>query len=195
MSVQSSVKCSSLLVVLPKKKKDGILKQEPSQDGISPAKQRRPGVLPMHRESAPLSLACLHFPSQPSQSGGIWTQRARSQSQPDSPESQPMSWTLNLDGPEAKESSKVTKQEKTVLPKPEAKPKKTIAKVADDKGVKAKKGGAKGKKEDGPAQNGETKTNEIYVSRPSVRVSSIRSMAPSLMSVRGQSDTVRVKGN
>lgn len=34
-------------------------------------------------------------------------------------------------------------------------------KVADEKGAKAKKGGAKGKKEDGPAQNGETKTNEV----------------------------------
>lgn len=34
-------------------------------------------------------------------------------------------------------------------------------KVADDKGSKAKKGGAKGKKDDGPAQNGETKTNEV----------------------------------
>uniref|UniRef100_A0A3Q1F4I9 High mobility group nucleosomal binding domain 3 n=1 Tax=Acanthochromis polyacanthus TaxID=80966 RepID=A0A3Q1F4I9_9TELE len=81
------------------------------------------------------------------------------------------------EGPEGKEASKVTKQEK----------------VADDKGAKAKKGGAKGKKDDGPAQNGETKTNEIYVSRPSVSVSSIRSMAPSMMSVRGQSVTVRVK--
>uniref|UniRef100_A0A667YZH0 High mobility group nucleosomal binding domain 3 n=1 Tax=Myripristis murdjan TaxID=586833 RepID=A0A667YZH0_9TELE len=66
-------------------------------------------------------------------------------------------------------------------------------KPADDKGVKAKKG-PKGKKDDGPAQNGETKTDEIFVSRPSVSVSSIRSMAPSSMSVRGQSETVRVKG-
>ncbi|XP_035807518.1 high mobility group nucleosome-binding domain-containing protein 3 isoform X3 [Amphiprion ocellaris] len=101
------------------------------------------------------------------------------------------------EGPEGKEASKVTKQEKPAPPKPEAaKPKKPIVKkVADDKGAKAKKGGAKGKKDDGPAQNGETKTNEIYVSRPSVSVSSIRSMAPSMMSVRGQSVTVRVKGN
>lgn len=117
-------------------------------------------------------------------------------------------------------------------------------KVADEKGVKAKKGGARGKKEDGLAQNGDTKTNEvwkdpkeqflppnrqkkkvtiqfiplflcvtcvqtptiiscrahalkhtqIFVSRPSVSVSSIRSSAPSSMSVRGQSETVRVKG-
>ncbi|XP_022070465.1 high mobility group nucleosome-binding domain-containing protein 3 isoform X2 [Acanthochromis polyacanthus] len=75
------------------------------------------------------------------------------------------------EGPEGKEASKVTKQEpprrserlkeKPALPKPEAaKPKKPIVKVADDKGAKAKKGGAKGKKDDGPAQNGETKTNE-----------------------------------
>ncbi|XP_054474273.1 high mobility group nucleosome-binding domain-containing protein 3 isoform X2 [Anoplopoma fimbria] len=101
------------------------------------------------------------------------------------------------EGPEGKEASKVTKQEKPpAAPKPETKPKKAIVKkVADDKGLKAKKSGAKGKRDDGPAQNGETKTNEIYVSRPSVRVSSIRSSAPSLMSVRGQSVTVRVKGN
>uniref|UniRef100_A0A3Q3W1H4 Uncharacterized protein n=1 Tax=Mola mola TaxID=94237 RepID=A0A3Q3W1H4_MOLML len=96
------------------------------------------------------------------------------------------------EGSEGKEAPKVTKQEKPVSPKPEAKPKKPI-KVADDKGLKAKKGGAKGKKDDGPAQNGETKTNEIYVSRPSVNVSSIRSTTPALMSVRGQSETVRVK--
>lgn len=73
---------------------------------------------------------------------------------------------------EGKDAPKVTKQEATrrserlsarpVLPKPEAKPKKAIVKkVADDKGAKAKKGGAKGKKDDGPAQNGETKTNEV----------------------------------
>lgn len=36
-----------------------------------------------------------------------------------------------------------------------------VQKVADDKVVKAKKAGTKGKKEDGPAQNGETKTNEV----------------------------------
>ncbi|XP_034435476.1 high mobility group nucleosome-binding domain-containing protein 3 isoform X1 [Hippoglossus hippoglossus] len=107
------------------------------------------------------------------------------------------------DGLEGKDASKVTKQEpsrrsarlKVVPPKPEPKPKKAIVKkVVEEKVVKAKKT-TKGKKDDSPAHNGETKTNEIYVSRPSVSVSSIRSTAPSLMSVRGQSETVRVKGN
>ncbi|KAM9354136.1 high mobility group nucleosome-binding domain-containing protein 3 isoform 2-T2 [Pholidichthys leucotaenia] len=75
------------------------------------------------------------------------------------------------EGAEGKETSKVTKQQPTRRserlsarpppPKPEAKPKKAAVKVADDKGAKAKKGGSKGKKEDGPAQNGETKTNEV----------------------------------
>ncbi|KAM3603229.1 uncharacterized protein V6R79_018899 [Siganus canaliculatus] len=75
------------------------------------------------------------------------------------------------EGPEGKEASKVTKQEPTrrserlsakpAPPKPEVKPKKAIVKkVADDKGVKAKKGGPKGKRDDGPAHNGDTKTNE-----------------------------------
>ncbi|CAI5683253.1 high mobility group nucleosome-binding domain-containing protein 3 isoform X7 [Oreochromis niloticus] len=74
------------------------------------------------------------------------------------------------EGPEGKEAPKVTKQPtrrserlsaRPAPPKPEAKPKKTVVKkVADDKGAKAKKGGAKGKKEDGPAQNGDTKANE-----------------------------------
>ncbi|KAM9703598.1 high mobility group nucleosome-binding domain-containing protein 3 isoform 6-T6 [Menidia menidia] len=98
------------------------------------------------------------------------------------------------EGPEGKEAPKVTKQEKPAPPKPEAKPKKAIVKVADEKGSKPRKAtGPRGRKDDGPAQNGDTKTNEIYVSRPSVSVSYIRSMAPSLMSVRGQSETVRVK--
>ncbi|XP_054618480.1 high mobility group nucleosome-binding domain-containing protein 3 isoform X1 [Dunckerocampus dactyliophorus] len=108
------------------------------------------------------------------------------------------------ESPEGKEGTKVTKQEPTrkserlsskpAAPKPEAKPKKVIIKkVADEKGVKAKKSTTKGKK-DGPAQNGDAKTNEIFVCRPSVSVSSTRSTAPSLMSVRGQSETVRVKG-
>lgn len=37
----------------------------------------------------------------------------------------------------------------------------SMQKVVDDKGAKAKKGGAKGKKDDGPAQNGDSKTNEV----------------------------------
>ncbi|KAK7907158.1 hypothetical protein WMY93_015770 [Mugilogobius chulae] len=110
------------------------------------------------------------------------------------------------EGPEGKEAPKVTKQEpirrserlsaKPATPKPEVKPKKTVVKkVAEEKGAKmTKKSGGRGKKDDGPAQNGDAK-NEIYVSRPSVRVSSVRTTAPSLMSVRGQSETVRVKGN
>ncbi|XP_026197831.1 high mobility group nucleosome-binding domain-containing protein 3 isoform X3 [Anabas testudineus] len=76
------------------------------------------------------------------------------------------------EGADGKDASKVTKQEPTrrserlsakpAPPKPEAKPKKAIVKKAvDDKGAKAKKGGPKGKKDDGPAQNGETKTNEV----------------------------------
>ncbi|XP_029704950.1 high mobility group nucleosome-binding domain-containing protein 3 isoform X1 [Takifugu rubripes] len=107
------------------------------------------------------------------------------------------------EGSEGKEAPKVTKQEpmrrserllaKPAPPKAEPKPKKPAGKN-EDKGAKVKKSATKGKKDASAAQNGETK-NEIYVSRPSVSVSSIRSMAPSLMSVRGQSDTVRVKGN
>ncbi|KAM3860910.1 high mobility group nucleosome-binding domain-containing protein 3 [Diretmus argenteus] len=75
------------------------------------------------------------------------------------------------DGAEGKEASKVTKQEPTrrserlsmkpTPSKPEVKPKKAIVKKpADDKTMKAKKG-VKGKKDDGPAQNGETKTDEV----------------------------------
>ncbi|XP_071378348.1 high mobility group nucleosome-binding domain-containing protein 3 isoform X2 [Centroberyx affinis] len=77
------------------------------------------------------------------------------------------------EGAEGKDAPKVTKQEPTrrserlsavqkpAPPKPEAKPKKAIVKPADDKVMKAKKGGPKGKKDDGPAQNGETKTDEV----------------------------------
>ncbi|XP_051909431.1 high mobility group nucleosome-binding domain-containing protein 3 isoform X6 [Hippocampus zosterae] len=72
---------------------------------------------------------------------------------------------------ERKDSSKVTKQEPTrkserllakpPLPKPESKAKKVvIKKAADEKGAKTRKGTAKGKKEDGPAQNGDAKANE-----------------------------------
>ncbi|XP_037100842.1 high mobility group nucleosome-binding domain-containing protein 3 isoform X6 [Syngnathus acus] len=104
--------------------------------------------------------------------------------------------TQSPEGHEGKDSSKVTKQEKPAPPKLEAKAKKVIVKkVADEKGAKARKGTTKGKKEDGPAQNGDAKNNEIFVCRPSVSVSSIRNSALSAMSVRGQSETVRVKGD
>ncbi|XP_061126807.1 high mobility group nucleosome-binding domain-containing protein 3 isoform X8 [Syngnathus typhle] len=109
------------------------------------------------------------------------------------------------EGHEGKDTSKVTKQEPTrkserlsapAPPKLEAKAKKVIVKkVADEKGAKARKGTTKGKKEDGPAQNGDAENNEIFVCRPSVSVSSIRNSALSAMSVRGQSETVRVKGD
>ncbi|XP_045577198.1 high mobility group nucleosome-binding domain-containing protein 3 isoform X10 [Salmo salar] len=88
----------------------------------------------------------------------------------------------------------VAKQEKPAPPKPvEVKPKKAIAKPVD-KDVKGKKGGAKVKREDGPSHNRQTMT-EICVSRSSVSVTYYRSLAPYSMSVRGQSETVRVNGD
>ncbi|XP_041725472.1 high mobility group nucleosome-binding domain-containing protein 3 isoform X5 [Coregonus clupeaformis] len=109
------------------------------------------------------------------------------------------------EGANAKDASKVTKQEPTrrserlsskpAPPKPvEVKPKKAIAKPVDDKNMKEKKGGAK-VKEDGPSHNGQTMTEEICVSRSSVSVTYYRSLAPNSMSVRGQSETVRVNGD
>lgn len=53
-------------------------------------------ITQIHRELAPLSLDCLHFPFQSSPSRGICAQRARSQSQGGSDESQPMSVTLSF---------------------------------------------------------------------------------------------------
>ncbi|XP_067228125.1 high mobility group nucleosome-binding domain-containing protein 3 isoform X2 [Chanodichthys erythropterus] len=111
------------------------------------------------------------------------------------------------EGAEAKDATKVTKHEPTrrserlsskPAPKPEPKAKKPAAKKpSNDKAVKEKKGGAKGKKEEkesAPTANGETKPEEICVSRSSVSVSSWRSSAPSFLSIRGQSESVRVKG-
>ncbi|XP_055043640.1 high mobility group nucleosome-binding domain-containing protein 3 isoform X1 [Misgurnus anguillicaudatus] len=112
------------------------------------------------------------------------------------------------EGAEAKDATKVKKHEPTrrserlsskPAPKPEPKAKKAAAKKpSNDKAVKEKKGGAKGKKaekETAPTANGETKPEEICVSRSSVSVSSWRSSAPSFLSIRGQNETVRVKGN
>nr|XP_046149081.1 high mobility group nucleosome-binding domain-containing protein 3 isoform X2 [Oncorhynchus gorbuscha] len=94
------------------------------------------------------------------------------------------------EGAHAKDASKVTKQEKPAPPKPvEVKPKKAIS-----KDMKEKKGGAK-VKEDGPCHNGQAMTEEICVSRSSVSVTYYRSLAPYSMSVRGQSETVRVNGD
>ncbi|XP_071268499.1 high mobility group nucleosome-binding domain-containing protein 3-like isoform X8 [Salvelinus alpinus] len=120
----------------------------------------------------------------------------------------------SAEGAGAKDASKVTKQEvakqevakqevakqeKPAPPKPvEVKPKKAIAKKpvdkVDDKAMKGKKGGAKVKREDGPSHNRQTMT-EICVSRSSVSVTYYRSLAPYSMSVRGQSETVRVNGD
>ncbi|XP_012994012.1 high mobility group nucleosome-binding domain-containing protein 3 isoform X2 [Esox lucius] len=129
------------------------------------------------------------------------------------------------EGADAKDAPKVTKQEvskqevvtkqevtkheptrrserlssKPAPPKPvDVKPKKAIAKPVekvDDKAMKGKKGGAKGKKEDGPSHNGQPTTKEICVSRSSVSVTYYRSITPYSTSVRGQSETVRVHGD
>ncbi|XP_041715917.1 high mobility group nucleosome-binding domain-containing protein 3 isoform X3 [Coregonus clupeaformis] len=121
----------------------------------------------------------------------------------------------SAEGANAKDSSKVAKQEvakqeptrrserlssKPAPPKPDAvKPMKAIAKKpvdkVYDKAMKGKKGGAKVKREDGPSHKGQTMTEEICVSRSSVRMTYHRSLAPGSMSVRGQSETVRVNGD
>ncbi|KAK1801911.1 hypothetical protein P4O66_022543 [Electrophorus voltai] len=80
-------------------------------------------------------------------------------------------YVCSPEGAEGKDSTKVTKQEPTrrserlsskpAPPKPEPKPKKPVAKKpSDEKAVKGKKGGVKGKKEEKeaePTENGETK--------------------------------------
>ncbi|XP_027266849.1 high mobility group nucleosome-binding domain-containing protein 3 isoform X5 [Cricetulus griseus] len=112
---------------------------------------------------------------------------------------------------------------KPVPPKPEPKPRKTSAKnrcaggglskqpitvlwqysvVQKEPGTKISRG-AKGKKEEkqeagkegtAPSANGDTKAEEIHISRSTVNVSACRSPPPSTLSVKGQIETVRVKG-
>ncbi|XP_058880129.1 high mobility group nucleosome-binding domain-containing protein 3-like isoform X1 [Acipenser ruthenus] len=112
---------------------------------------------------------------------------------------------------EGKDSTKVIKPEATrrssrILaqgppqPKQEPKPKKPAAKkqAGEKAPAKGKKGGKKDNKPaEGtvPAENGETKTEEIHISRSSVSVSSSRSTPPSLLSVKGQAETVKAEKN
>uniref|UniRef100_A0A8I5UGN1 High mobility group nucleosome-binding domain-containing protein 3 n=1 Tax=Pongo abelii TaxID=9601 RepID=A0A8I5UGN1_PONAB len=85
---------------------------------------------------------------------------------------------------------------------PPPKPQPKTKKAPKEPGAKISRG-AKGKKEEkqeagkegtAPSENGETKAEEIHISRSTVNVSTSRGTPPSTLSVKGQIETVRVKG-
>ncbi|KAF7247085.1 High mobility group nucleosome-binding domain-containing protein 3 [Varanus komodoensis] len=101
--------------------------------------------------------------------------------------------------PDAKAIFLYRRFQKPAPPKPEPKPRKTTKK---EPGTKANKG-AKGKKDEKqeatkegttPSENGENKAEEIRISRSTVSVSTSRGAPPSTLSVKGQIETVKVKG-